>query len=430
MEIDLLWLLLAALFLLDVLFTTSRASFTYVRLSQLEQFAEANPSAVDKILQLVKRNHLPATLRLSVVLVHFLMAGVASWLMISFLHRSPVPWWSLVALALWAVVVLSVEFVIEGRVLKAVELWAVRLLPVANFQDAVFRPLAMLLMKMLGTNTILRRSLASVTDDELKTWAEEGLSSESTLEKGERRMIYSIFHFSDTLCREIMVPRIDVFAMDVNTSPPEAIKMVLESGHSRLPVYEDSIDNIIGLLYAKDLLEWQVEGENGPNREIRPLLRPAYFIPEAKRVDKLLREMQAKGIHLSVVVDEYGGMAGLVTLEDIVEEIVGEIRDEYDQQEEAPYEKISADEYIFQGRIDIDDFNDLIGTHLTRDIADTLAGFIYGEIGLVPVGGETVEVENWKLTVQQVAGRSIRNVRAQRIQKPEEPESEQENDRR
>jgi CBS domain containing-hemolysin-like protein len=201
--------------------------------------------------------------------------------------------------------------------------------------------------------------------------------------------------------------------------------MALESGHSRLPVYEDSIDNIIGLLYAKDLLEWQVEGENGPNREIRPLLRPAYFIPEAKRVDKLLREMQAKGIHLSVVVDEYGGMAGLVTLEDIVEEIVGEIRDEYDQQEEAPYEKISADEYIFQGRIDIDDFNDLIGTHLTREVADTLAGFIYGEIGLVPVGGETVEVNDWILTVEQVAGRSIRNVRAQRIQKSEEPEDEQ-----
>jgi CBS domain containing-hemolysin-like protein len=425
METDLLWLLLAVLLLLDLLFTASRASFTYLRLSQLEQYAEANPSAVDNILQLVKRSHLPATLRLSVVLMHFMMAGVASWLTISYVLRSPVPWWNLLWLALWAVIVLCMEFVLEGQVLKTVELWTVRLLPVAHFQDAIFRPLACLLMKMLGPDTILHRSLASVTDDELKIWAEEGLSSESTLEKSERRMIYSIFHFSDTLCREIMVPRIDVFAMDVNTSPPEAIKMALESGHSRLPVYEDSIDNIIGLLYAKDLLEWQVEGENGPNREIRPLLRPAYFIPEAKRVDKLLREMQAKGIHLSVVVDEYGGMAGLVTLEDIVEEIVGEIRDEYDQQEEAPYEKISTDEYIFQGRIDIDDFNDLIGTHLTREVADTLAGFIYGEIGLVPVGGETVEVNDWILTVEQVAGRSIRNVRAQRIQKSEEPEDEQ-----
>jgi CBS domain containing-hemolysin-like protein len=424
METDLLWLLLAALFLLDLLFTASRASFTYVRLSQLENYSETNPSSVEKILELVKRGHLPATLRLSVVLAHFLMAGVASWLAFSYLQLVPVPWWGLLALFLFGVVMLSLEFALEGLVLKSVELWAMRLLPVAHFQDGIFRPFAGLLMRILGTNQVLNRSLDAVTDDELKTWAEEGLASETSLEKGERRMIYSIFHFSDTLCREIMVPRIDVFALDVNMSPPEAIKMVLESGHSRLPVYEDSIDNIIGLLYAKDLLEWQVEGENSPEREIRNLLRPAYFIPEAKRVDKLLREMQDKGVHLSVVVDEYGGMAGLVTLEDIVEEIVGEIRDEYDQQEEAPYEKISEDEYLFQGRIDIDDFNDLIGTHLTREVADTLAGFIYGEIGLVPVGGETVEVEDWILSVEQVANRSIRSVRARRMPNYEEPEGE------
>ena len=201
--------------------------------------------------------------------------------------------------------------------------------------------------------------------------------------------------------------------------------MVLESGHSRLPVYEETIDNIIGLLYAKDLLEWQVNGNNNIEREIRTLLKPAYFIPEAKRVDKLLREMQARGVHLSVVVDEYGGMAGLVTLEDIVEEIVGEIRDEYDQLEEDPYEQVSADEYVFQGRIDIEDINDLIGTHLTREISDTLAGFIIGEIGVVPEGGESVEVEDWVLTVEQVAGRSIRSVRAKRIPKVEEIEGEQ-----
>lgn len=427
METDLLWLLLAALFLLDLLFTASRASFTYVRLSQLEEYGESNSSSVEKILQLMKRPHLPATLRLSVVMVHFLMAGVASWLVLSYVQIIPVPWWSLMGLFVLGLVMLGLEFMLEGRVLKAVEEWAVRLLPVAHFQDGLLRPLSGLLMRMLGANEMLNRGLGAVTDDELKIWAEEGLTGESGLEKGERRMIYSIFHFSDTLCREIMVPRIDVFALDVNTSPPEAIKMVQESGHSRLPVYEDTIDNIIGLLYAKDLLGWQVHGDHQQELEIRSLLRPAYFIPEAKRVDKLLREMQAKGVHLSVVVDEYGGMAGLVTLEDIVEEIVGEIRDEYDQQEEAPYEKISPDEYVFQGRIDIEDFNDLTSTHLTRDVADTLAGFIYGEIGLVPVGGETVEVENWQLTVDQVVNRSIRSVRARRISPPEELEGEEQN---
>jgi magnesium and cobalt exporter, CNNM family len=426
MEADLIWLLLAALFILDVLFTASRASFTYLRESQLDQYAESNSSSVQKILQLMNRSHLPATLRLSVVLVHFMMAGVGAWLAVHFVQDT-LSWWGLLGLFLFAILALCVEFILEGRVLKSVELWALRLLPVAQFQDGLFRPLARLLMRMLGSDAELKRSLGSVTDDELKTWAEEGLSDESTLEKGERRMIYSIFHFSDTLCREIMVPRIDVFALDVETSPPEAIKMVLKSGHSRLPVYEETIDNIIGLLYAKDLLEWQVNGNSSMEREIRTLLKPAYFIPEAKRVDKLLREMQARGVHLSVVVDEYGGMAGLVTLEDIVEEIVGEIRDEYDQLEEDPYEQVSVDEYVFQGRIDIEDINDLIGTHLTREISDTLAGFIIGEIGVVPEGGESVEVEDWVLTVEQVAGRSIRSVRAKRIPLTAETEGEQVN---
>ncbi|MDX9864606.1 MAG: hemolysin family protein [Anaerolineaceae bacterium] len=426
MEADLIWLLLAALFILDLLFTASRASFTYLRESQLEQYAETNSSSVEKIQKLMDLSHLPATLRMSVVLVHFLMAGIGGWLAVQWMQEV-YPWWGILGLLVFAFLTLSVEFILEGRVLKSVELWAVRLLPVVQFQDGLFRPLARLLMRMLGADTELKRSLGSMTDDELKTWAEESLSDENTLEKGERRMIYSIFHFSDTLCREIMVPRIDVFALDVNTSPPEAIKMVLESGHSRLPVYEEGIDNIIGLLYAKDLLEWQVNGNNNMEREIRTLLKPAYFIPEAKRVDKLLREMQARGVHLSVVVDEYGGMAGLVTLEDIVEEIVGEIRDEYDQLEEDPYEQVSADEYVFQGRIDIEDINDLIGTHLTREISDTLAGFIIGEIGAVPEGGESVEVEDWVLTVEQVIGRSIRSVRAKRIPQPEEMEGEQEN---
>jgi CBS domain containing-hemolysin-like protein len=235
---------------------------------------------------------------------------------------------------------------------------------------------------------------------------------EGGLEQGERRMIYSIFQFGDTLCREIMVPRIDVFALDVNTSVPEAIDGALKSGHSRLPVYEEAIDNIIGVLYAKDLLRLKLEHENG--NSIRNLVRPAYFVPEAKKVDELLREMQARGVHMSIIVDEYGGMAGIVTLEDIVEEIVGEIRDEYDESEELVYQQISEDEYIFLGRIDLDDFNEILNTHLTKEVADTLGGYIYGQIGRMPVGGETMNVEGWEIKVEQVSGRRIRLVRALR----------------
>ena len=163
------------------------------------------------------------------------------------------------------------------------------------------------------------------------------------------------------------------------------------------------------MLYAKDILKTRLDCE--PSNTILPLLRPAYFVPEAKKVDELLREMQEKRVHLAVVVDEYGGTAGLVTLEDIVEEIVGEIRDEYDAGEEKQYEKVGDREYVFNGRIDIEDFNDVMDTHLTREVADTLGGFIYGEIGRVPVEGEEVKVEGWNLIVEQVTGKRIRRVR-------------------
>jgi CBS domain containing-hemolysin-like protein len=262
----------------------------------------------------------------------------------------------------------------------------------------------------MGSSETLHRQQPSVTDDELKNWVEDGQQSEGSLEKGERKMIYSIFQFGDTLCREIMVPRIDVFALEVNSSLNEVFEAITRSGHSRIPVYNETIDNILGILYAKDLLRAHLT----PVGEIRKLLRPAYYVPEAKKVDELLREMQGRGVHMAIVVDEYGGTAGIVTLEDIVEEIVGEIRDEYDQAEELLYQQISPDEYIFVGRIDVEDVNELLGTHLTRDVSDTLGGYIYGEIGRIPTGGEQLMLEDWELTLEQVSGRRIRRVRAQR----------------
>ena len=166
-------------------------------------------------------------------------------------------------------------------------------------------------------------------------------------EVGEREMIYSIFGLHDTLAREIMVPRIDMLALDVNTPLDVAVDALLKTGYSRVPVYDDTVDKTLGLLYAKDLLRVWRQGEQG--LDLGGLLRPVHFIPEAKRVDELMAEMQAQRIHMSIVIDEYGGVAGLVTLEDIVEEILGEIQDEYDQAEEAPYQEIDEHEFVFLG---------------------------------------------------------------------------------
>jgi len=210
-----------------------------------------------------------------------------------------------------------------------------------------------------------------------------------------------------------MVPRIDIFALNVRTPILEAVDALLKSGFSRVPVYDETIDNVLGLLYAKDLLRVWREGNQVSS--LRSLLRPAYFIPEAKKITELLAEMQAQRVHMAIVVDEYGGVAGLVTLEDIVEEIIGEIQDEYDQAEESLFQQVGEDEYLFHGRIDLDDFNAIMHSHIGEDEADTLGGLIYSRIGRVPKGGESLQADDILLTVEQVIGRRIRKVRAQRV---------------
>ena len=250
---------------------------------------------------------------------------------------------------------------------------------------------------------------SSVTESEFRTLVDAG-QEEGVIEQGERRMIYSIIDLGDTLAREIMVPRIDMLTLEVNTPLGLAADALLSSGHSRVPVYEETVDNMKGLLYAKDLL--RVWREGSQLNSLQSLLRPAYFIPEAKKVDKLLAEMQSQRIHMAIVVDEYGGVAGLVTLEDIIEEVLGEIMDEYDHAEEMPYQALSNGEYIFLGRVDLDDFNEVMGSTLSKEEAETLGGYIYSRLGHVPVVGETVYADNLVLIVELVTARRIRKVRA------------------
>jgi len=405
------WLFIILFIIIDLVFNTVRVSLMYTRITNLLSLRNKYPEEVDSTLNLLENQRLPAMLRISTVTIHFILAGLIMW---ALLESTAMQADSLRVILLFLgilLITILVEFFTQRFILKKPDLLAVRLTPVAQLMDYIFFPFSWLFTKILGSPAILRHGAGSVTEDEIKNWVETD-QPEGGLEMGERKMIYSIFQFSDTLAREVMVPRIDVSAIDVDMSLPEALSMVVNSGHSRLPVYEETIDNVIGVLYAKDLLQLQLKKDN--DASIRNRLRKAYFVPEAKKVDELLGEMQARGVHLAVVVDEYGGMAGLVTLEDIVEEIVGEIRDEYDDKEELLYQEVGTDEYLFHGRIDLDDFNEIVGTHMTKDVADTLGGIIYGEVGRVPVGGEEILIEGWVLTVEQVSGRRIRSVRVKK----------------
>lgn len=260
--------------------------------------------------------------------------------------------------------------------------------------------------RWLGGKPLQRGSL--VTEEQIKTLVTAG-EQVGAIEEEERAMIYSIFRLGDTLTREIMVPRIDVVALDVNTPLREALNMIVNSGHSRIPTYEETVDNVVGILYVKDLLQyWNAAGEPPPLRQI---LRPAYFVPEAKRLDDLLREMQHNKIQQAIVVDEYGGVAGLVTLEDIMEEIVGEIQDEYDRDEPQVVDQGDG-AYLFDGRIPLDDVQELLEIPLPLEEADSLGGFVYNQLGHIPSPGEALRFGPVTFEIVETANRRIRRVRA------------------
>lgn len=255
-----------------------------------------------------------------------------------------------------------------------------------------------------------------VTEEEIKTIVDAG-QEEGVLETHEKEMIFSIIELDNTTAREVMVPRLDMVALAIDTPLDEAVQEIIDAGHSRIPVYEDNIDHIRGLLYAKDLLQrWgNNEGDNGNGDAVRNLLREAYFVPEGKSAMTLLGEMRQDRIHLAIVVDEYGGTAGLVTLEDLIEEIIGEIQDEYDIHEQATYRQLSEDEYICNARLDLDDLNRLLDLHFPTDEYDTLGGFIFYQVGEVPAPGTVIETHEARLEVLTVDGRRIRNVRVTRL---------------
>ena len=321
-------------------------------------------------------------------------------------------------LLLAVVVVFWLEWAVEVAITHQPETWSMRLALYVRSLTVILSPLLVLPLAIGRRKGEAQEPVSTVTEAELKSMVDAGHEG-GVLEGDERQMIYSIFELGDTLVREIMLPRIYINALEVSTPLSEAVEALIKSGHSRVPVYTESVDNILGILYAKDVLRvWNqglAENQGEQIESLRSLLRPATFVPEAKKVDELLEEMQTGHVHMAMVVDEYGGIAGLVTLEDIFEEIVGEIQDEYDQSEEAPYIQVGEDEYVFQGKVDLRDFNEVMGSHLPTEEAETLGGFIYEQVGRVPSGGESLQVGDINLTIEQVTGRRIRKVRARRL---------------
>jgi len=234
------------------------------------------------------------------------------------------------------------------------------------------------------------------------------------IEPEERAMITGVMGMGERWVSEIMIPRIDVVALDVETPLGDALDVIVQHAHSRVPVYEGDIDHVVGMVYAKDLLKiWRDHREN---ESLRSVLRPAYFVPESKRVDELLAELQEHRVHMAMVVDEYGGTAGIVTIEDALEEIVGEIRDEYDTKEEPWVERVNATEAIFDARMNVDKVNDELGVSLPTEESDTLGGLVYDRLEKMPKVGDTVNVADASIAVLGVVGRRIQKLRVRKLE--------------
>ena len=396
---------IALLITLDLLIAATRVSFSNIRTVKATDLDKKGK----KVRRLKENSHLGATLRLSQTLMRFGIAILSYSLLQNWLVNTQPAWiFQSIGLIFIAIFMLIVEFKIETTALENAEKQAKQLSPFAQILIFLFTPVVLLPISLFNLSHLSKKSLTQMTEDELKIWVESDDNEE--LEPDEKRMISEIMDFGERMAREIMVPRIDVVALDESeTTLNSAVQAFLDSGFSRLPFYEKSIDNILGFLYAKDLLATLQSGKKDVN--LRTLLREAYFTPETKKASELLAEMQKNRRHLAIVVDEYGGVSGIVSLEDIIEEIIGEIQDEYDALEEENYEKIGKGEYIFRGRIDLDDFADITGKDLPEGDADTLAGFLYEKLGRVPKGGENIRARGLLLTIEQVADRRIRRVR-------------------
>jgi len=290
-----------------------------------------------------------------------------------------------------------------------------------------FPPLKLLARGLIGIANVLTpgRGLVRgpfVSEQELLTMADVAVAEE-VIEGGERALIHSIIEFGDTVVREVRVPRPDMVAVEAEKTVAQVLELAIAEGYSRIPVFEDGIDDITGIVFTKDLIRTaRSEDADAP---VRTVARPAHFVPETKRVAQLMREMQDEKFHMAIVVDEYGGTAGLVTLEDLIEELVGEIVDEYDV-EEPLIEWLPNGDSRVNARMPVDELNDLLHARLPEsDDWDSVGGLLLNVLGHVPSSGEAADVDGWRLTAERVQGRRIGRIRVTRVGGQEElPEEE------
>lgn len=399
------WLLILFTIATTAAITAAETSISRQSLAHLEDLSEENPTRYARLIKIVTDK--PKYVNTLLVLQAFGWSG-STVLILQQLDRNQG------TAALWATTGLMtfVGFVILGVGARTIgrqhaDKVGVSLAPLVSALAALLAPLVRLLI-LIGNAITPGKGFEEgpfVSTAALRELMDQ--ASESVIQDDERKMLQSVFDLGDTVAREVMVPRTEMVWIEGNKTLRQAMSLALRSGYSRIPVVGEDVDDIIGVIYLKDIARRIFEhSESQQSERVQSIMRPTMFAPDSKRVDDLLREMQARRTHLAVLVDEYGGTAGLVTIEDVIEEIVGEIADEYDTAE-AEVVKVTDAEYSISSRLHIEDLAELIGIELDADDEgiDTVAGLMAARLGRVAIPGSVIEIQGWTILAESTAGR-------------------------
>lgn len=423
MEDSVSGLLFVGLLGLSAFFSATETAFfalSPLRLKKIESEGDERAAEILKVLS--DKQRMLMTLLLGNTMVNVIATAMATRFIVNYLPQSPLAEWLGTSITMGvavASVLMTIILLIFGEITpKTIAIYgaygysrfAVKPLRLAMF---VFYPLTALVTWFMSRvfprysdwNSHLGSSTSMDEIDSYFTLGEEV----GIIERDEKEMINSVFEFGDTLVREVMIPRPDIISMPINISLDELLQFIREDGHSRFPVYDTSLDRVVGILYVKDIL--MKLDEIKQSYDLFKLLRAPFFVPETKKLDDLLSEFQKRKQHMAMVVDEYGGVSGLVTIEDLLEEIVGEIVDEYDLEEQEPLLRVDDNVFSVDARYSIKDFEEELGYELDYEDSETVGGFVLEKLGRIPQKGEIFAEPQGSFQVTEIKGNRILRVR-------------------
>ena len=420
-------ILLIILVTMSAFFSASETALTAINRSKLKAIAEKNQRKADLLKGWLKKpNEILTALLIGNNIVNILASSIATMVAISILGNNS----RAIAISTGAMTILLLIFGeitpkvvakaysthISNAVIKLVYMLSKLFLPISKILMVVSKLIARIFGVKIDEIAFL------ITEEEIKSVVSVG-EEEGVIEEEEKKMIHSIFEFTDTTVKEIMIPRTTVFAVEASKTLEEIWDVITGNGYSRIPVYEEGIDNIIGVFYIKDIFNVIRDGKL--NMQVKSFIREAYFVPETKALVEMLEEFKKKHIHMAIVLDEYGGTSGIITIEDLIEEIVGDINDEFDIEHDEEIKKVADNKYIIDAMLDVEFLNEELSIDLpVSEDYDSLGGYIYSVLGRVPLEKDTITHDNGKVEIRVLEVDNRRIVKALIIKREEKEKDE------